>query len=112
MVDTTKISEILPEADINGKHRNYVNEDILNNEAVRRIILSNIDSIKELERSRGCKQYTALNEYINNKYNVWISYNYGKKDKKYISAGQILMYLAYLGYKIEYAVIKLDNSIE
>ena len=108
MVDTKKISEILPEADISGKHRNYVNEDILNNEAVRRIILSNIDSIKALERSRGCKQYTALNEYINNKYNVWISYNYGKKDKKYISAGQILMYLAYLGYKIEYVVVKLD----
>jgi hypothetical protein len=108
MVNTTKITELIPEADINGKHRNYVNEDILNNEAIRRIILSNIDSIKALERSRGCKQYTVLNEYINNRYSVWISYNYGKKDKKYISAGQILMYLAYLGYKIDFTLVKVD----
>ena len=108
MVNTTKITELIPEADINGKHRNYVNEDILNNEAIRRIILSNIDSIKALERSRGCKQYTVLNEYINNNYSVWSVYNKNHKTKRYISAGQILLYLAYLGYSLEYTLVKVD----
>lgn len=112
MIDLKYLTEILPEAEINGKHRNYINEDILNNDSIRRIIKANLDKIKEFERSRGCKQNLPLNEYLNNKFSVWNSYNSKHPTKRYISASHIVLYLAYLGYKIEYAVIKLDNSIE
>jgi hypothetical protein len=108
MVNTKYIDEIIPEAEINGKHRNYINEDILNDDRIRRIITANLDKIKEFERSRGCKQNLPLNEYLNNKFSVWNAYNKHHKTKRYISASHILLYLAYLGYKIEYSVIKVD----
>lgn len=103
-----RVTEILPEADINGKYRNYVNERVLNDDRIRRVILSNIDEIRECERLRGSKQVNALNEYINNNYSVWSVYNKNHKTKRYISAGQILLYLAYLGYSLEYTLVKVD----
>ena len=102
-----RVRQILPEADINGKYRNYVNERVLNDERIRRVILSNLNEIKEYERLRGSKQVNALNEYINNKYSVWNTYNKNHKTKRYISAGQILLYLAYLGYSLEYNLVKV-----
>jgi len=92
-------------ADKVGQGRNYVNEHILNDDSIRRIITANIDKIKEYEAKRGSKYVSVLNEYLNNKYSVFKSYN---KKGKYISASQILIYLAYLGYKVEFAVSEID----
>ncbi len=92
-------------ADKVGQGRNYVNEHILNDDSIRRIITANIDKIKEYEAKRGSKYVNVLNEYLNNKYSVFKSYN---KNGKYISASQILIYLAYLGYKVEFAVSEID----
>jgi len=92
-------------ADKVGQGRNYVNEHILNDDSIRRIIIANLGTIREYEAKRGSKYVNVLNEYVNNKYSVFKSY---KKKGKYISASQILIYLAYLGYKVEFAVSEID----
>lgn len=92
-------------ADKVGQGRNYVNEHILNDDSIRRIITANLSKIREYEAKRGSKYVRVLNEYLNNKYSVFKSYN--TKDK-YISASQLLIYLAYLGYKVEFAVSEID----
>lgn len=88
-----------------GQGRNYVNEHILNDDSIRRIIIANLGTIREYEAKRGSKYVNVLNEYVNNKYAVFKSYNL---NGKYISASQILIYLAHLGYKVEFAVVKLE----
>lgn len=108
MIDTKYIDEILPEAEINGKHRNYINEYILDDDRIRRIIIANLDRIRQFDRSRGSKQNLPLNEYLTAKFSVWNQYNKHHKTKRYISASHILLYLAYLGYKLEYTLIKLE----
>jgi len=88
-----------------GQGRNYVNEHILNDDSIRRIIIANLSTIREYEAKRGSKYVNVLNEYVNNKYSVFKSYNL---NGKYISASQILIYLAHLGYKVEFALVKLE----
>ena len=90
---------------------NFVNEKILRDERIRRIIVSNVDKIKAFEKSRGARQYEVINNYIANKYDVHLDYYKESKNKpQYIGAGLLLEYLEHLGYKLDYIITKVEDN--
>ena len=88
-----------------GNHGNrfrLYDEMILNDERIRRIILTNFDNILEFEMKQGKRQKNRLYEYRANKYDVWRSS--ASKTSKYLSVSQIVVYLAFCGYKLDYII--------
>lgn len=90
---------------------NKANEKLLNDDRIRRIVIANIDKIKEFERLRGARNYFVINNYVANKYDVHLDYYKESKIKpQYISAGLLLEYLEHLGYKLDYIITKVEDN--
>ena len=85
---------------------NTLDRMILEDERIRKIIVSNAKMIREMERKNGNYNVHQLNQFLANKLSVWEQHKTGK----YLSVNLLIKYLKYCGYTLNYYIEPLEDS--
>ena len=85
---------------------NNLDRQLLEDERIRKILISNKDLIRKKERDNGNYNLHQFNQYLANKLHVWETYKTGK----YLSVNLLIKYLKYCGYSIDYQIQPIEQE--
>lgn len=85
---------------------NSLDRIILEDERIRKIIVTNAKLIRDTERKNGNYNVHQLNQFLANKLSVWEQ----RKNGKYLSVNLVIKYLKICGYTLNYYIEPLEDN--